>query len=237
MREVDEAVRQDEVSSFAKKYGMPLGIALVLALAAFGGYLFWQGQSEGSLEEQSEQLVQAIDELEAGNTSIADGELAQLAEGSGGAAAAARMLRGGIALEAGNREDAAARFDEVASNADLPAALRDIATIRAVAARYDSMQPDEVIARLGPIAVPDNPYYGSAGEMVAHAYLAKGQEEQAGPLLAAISRDEDVPNTIRARSRQLAGLLGFDAIDDVDAALAEITGGEAGEEPDVELVE
>ena len=236
MREVDEAVRQDEVSHFGKKYGWPLGIAFVLAIAAFGGFLFWQGQSERGAEEQSEQLVQAIDELEAGNTALADGELAELAAGEGGAAAAASMLRGGIALENGDSEAAAARFDEVANDDSLPAELRDIAAIRSVAARFDEMQPQAVIDRLGPLAVPGGAYYGSAGEMVAHAYLAQGKEDQAGPLLAAISRDEDVPSGIRARTRQLAGLLGYDAIDDVDAALAEITGGQ-GEQGSAELVE
>jgi hypothetical protein len=48
------------------------------------------------------------------------------------------------------------------------------------------------------------------------AYLKQGKEELAGPLLAAIAKDEDVPQTLRSRSRQLAGLLGYDAVADVD---------------------
>ena len=42
-----------------------------------------------------------------------------------------------------------------------------------------------------------------------------------GPLFAAIAQDEEVPQSLRSRTRQLAGLLGYDAVDDVDAALAE----------------
>lgn len=236
MREVDEAVRQDEVTNFAKKYGWPLGIAFVAIMAAYGGWLFWNSSSEAAMEERSEALVQAIDELEAGNMGIADGELAFLSGGDDGVAAAAAMLRAGIAIEQDRPEDAAALFDQVANNADLPAEIRDIAAIRSVSVMYDTLDPADIIARIGPIAVPGNPYYGSAGELVAHAYLAQGQEDQAGSLLVAISQDDNVPSTLRGRTRQLAGMLGFDAIDDVDAALAEITGNDA-QGPAVELVE
>lgn len=236
MREVDEAVRQDDVSTFAKKYGWPLGIVFSLGLAAFGGFLFWQGQTEGALEESSEKFVQAIDELEAGNIAIADGELALLAEGEGGAATMASMQRAGIAMEDGRTEEAIAIFDEISANSDLPAELRDIATIRSVYAQYDEMTPADVIARLGPIAVSDNPFYGSAAELVAHAYLDQGDEDQAGALLGEVALNEDVPPPIRDRARSLAGLLGVDAIEDVDATLAEITGEEL-ESASVELVE
>ncbi|WP_338243883.1 tetratricopeptide repeat protein [Aurantiacibacter hainanensis] len=236
MREVDEAVRQDEVGDFAKKYGWPLGIAFVVAMAAFGGFLFWQDSSEGDLEGQSEALVQAIDELEAGNTDIADEELAALAGGEGGAAAMATLLRAGIAVESGDAAAAAELYQQVAANEDLPSELRDVATIRSVTARFDQMEPQEVIDAVGPLAVPDNPYYGSAGELVAHAYLDMNRTEEAGALLMDLASNEEVPNSIRGRARQLAGLLGFDAIEDVDATLAEITGQDP-EAGSVELVE
>lgn len=236
MREVDEAVRQDEVGDFAKKYGWPLGIAFALAMAAFGGFLFWQDRSEGDLEGQSEALVQAIDELEAGNTDIADEELAALAGGEGGAAAMATMLRAGIAVESGDTDAAATLYEQISSDEDLPAELRDIATIRSVTARFDRMEPQEVIDAVGPLAVPDNPYYGSAGELVAHAYLEMDRTDDAGALLIDLAANDSVPESIRGRARQLAGLLGFDAIEDVDATLAEMTGQDPGE-PAVELVE
>ena len=236
MREVDEAVRQDEVGDFAKKFGWPLGIAFVVAMAAFGGFLFWQSSQESDLEGQSEQLVQALDELEAGNTDIADEELAMLADGEGGAAVMAKMLRAGIAVERGDTEAAAALYEEVSSDGDLPDELRNIATIRSVTARYDEIDPQEVIDRVGPIAVPDNPYYGSAGELVAHAYIEQDKTDEAGAFLLDLAGNEDIPASIRSRARQLAGLMGFDAIENVDATLAEMLG-EDLEEPEVELVE
>ena len=235
MREVDEAVRQDQATDFAKKWGVPLGIVFVLGMLAFGGFLFWQSSNERAKEERSEALVQAIDELNAGNVNIADGELGQLGGENDGAAASAAMLRAAIALQQDRTAEAVELYDQVAGNGDYPSELRDIAAIRSVIAQYDSLGPQDVIARLGPLAQPDNAFYGSAGELVAHAYLAQGNENQAGPLLVALSKDENVPVTIRDRARQLAGHIGYDAIDDVDAALAEITGQEAA--PQAGLVE
>ena len=223
MREVDEAVRQDEVSGFAKKYGLPLGIAIAVGLAAFGGYLVWSGQQESALEESSEQLVAALDELEAGNSAVADEELAAIeADGSEGAVLMAKMLRAGIALGEDRVDDAVALYGEVADNADAPGELRDLATIRMMTANFDNVDPQEVIDRVGPLAVADNAYFGSAGELVAFAYLAQDKEQQAGPLLAEIAKNEDVPQSLRSRTRQLAGLLGYDAIEDVDEMLEEM---------------
>ena len=236
MREVDEAVRQDEVLGMARKWGWPVGIAAGLGLAAFAGFLFWQSSSEAELEAQSEAFMLAMDELDAGNLDTADGELALLAEGEGGVATMAAMLRAGIAIEDERPAEAAAMYDEIAANTDVPKEVRDIATLRSVTLQFDDLDPQVVVDRVGPLAVPDSDYYGSAGELVVHAYLAQGKNDEAGALLLALARNEDVPESIRGRARQLAGVLGVDAIEDVDATLAEITG-QALDEPAVELVE
>jgi len=78
-----------------------------------------------------------------------------------------------------------------------------------------------VVARLKPLAVPGNAWFGSAGELVGAAYLKQGRPELAGPLFAQIAKDKTVPETLRARARQLAGVLGVDAIEDVGQALAQ----------------
>ena len=67
-------------------------------------------------------------------------------------------------------------------------------------------------AHLKPLAVSGNPWFGSAGEMVAAAYIKMNKPELAGPLFAAIAKDEQVPETIRGRATRIAGALGADAI-------------------------
>lgn len=231
MREIEDAVRQDDYARFAQTYGKPILGLLIVALLAFGGYLFWQSQREAAMEKSSEDLVAALDQYGAGNLdSAAEQAAAVAAEGEGGAAAIALMLQAGIALQDDRPQEAAELFGQVATNEDAPAALRDLALIRQVAATYDRREPDEVIAKLKPLAVPGNAFFGSAGELVAMAYLEKGERKQAGTLFGEIAKNEEVPESLRSRSRQMAGLLGVDAIEDVDKLLEEqgvATDGEA----------
>ena len=128
------------------------------------------------------------------------------------------MLRAGIELQQGRREAAVKLYAEVAANEDAPQPYRDLAAIRQVAADFDTMPPQQVVDRLKSLAVPGNPWFGSAGELVGMAYIKQNRNELAGPLFAAIARDKDVPESMRNRARQLAGLLGVDAIDDVAKA-------------------
>lgn len=223
LREVDEAMRQDQLGGAAKRYGWALGGALVLALAGFGGWLLWQDRSEGQLDARSEQLVKALDQIQAGQIAAADTALIALAEdGSSAPAVSAKLARAAIALRDNRRPEAIAMFESIAADADAPQPYRDLATIRAIAVGFEELPPQQVIDRLKPLAVPGNPWFGSAGEMVAMAHLAQGKEELAGPLFAAIAKDEKVPQTLRSRTRQLAGLLGYDAVVDVDRTLAEM---------------
>ncbi|MBU0669995.1 MAG: tetratricopeptide repeat protein [Alphaproteobacteria bacterium] len=221
MREVDDAVRQGDLENFGERYGKPLialVVVLVLALAAY--LMWWQPSQRAAAEARSETLVSALDNVEAGNLQTAYDALEALAaDGSDAAAVNARLLRGGIAAQQGRTEDALAIFDEVANDTAAPEELRNLALIRKVATGFDTMDKAAVVAALQPLAVPGEPFFGSAGELVAMAYLDQGKRNEAGALFAAIAKDDDVPESLRSRSRQMAGVLGVDAIEDVDALL------------------
>ncbi|MCB2089478.1 MAG: tetratricopeptide repeat protein [Sphingomonadaceae bacterium] len=220
LREVDDAVRQDQYAEFASKFGRPLIGLLVLGLAAFGGYLYWDSRQEAAMEADSEAIISALDQAEAGNFSGAAEKADPVIEdGAPGARSIARMLKAGALVEQGKEKEALEIFAAVSADADAPQELRDLATIREVTLRYDSMKPAEVEKRIRPLAVPGKPYFGSAGELVAMALLDQGKEKEAGTMFAEMAKDEDVPETLRSRARQMAGLLGVDAIEDVDELL------------------
>ena len=228
MREVDEALRQDELSGFFKSWGIPLIAIVVIGLAGLGGYLWWDHTRQQAAAERGEKMIVAIDELEVGNLKDADSHLAEIAaQGGTASAVAATLIRAGIALEEGRTDDALKLYEQVSADKAAPQPYRDLAAIRAVAASFDTTEPQAVIDRLKALATPGNPWFGVAGELVGMAYLKQGKEELAGPLFASMARDEDLPESLRARSRQLAGLLGVDAIDDVIEAKAKP--GESGD--------
>jgi hypothetical protein len=219
LREVDDALRQDEMSGAIKRFGIPLGAGIVAILAAFAGYLWWDGSQKSGASERGEQLTMALDKVEHRQLAEGDKALMPLTNGSAaGTRAAAVMMRGGVALEQGKREEAAKFFAQVAADGAAPQPYRDLATIREVAVRFDAMPPQQVVDKLKPLAVPGNAWLGSAGELLGIAYLKQGKTDLAGPLFASIARDKTAPESLRARARQMAGLLGVDAIDDVDKA-------------------
>ena len=228
LREVDDAYRQGQYTEFAQRYGKPLLGLLVLGLAAFGGYLFWESTQQEALEGQSEQIVAALDQVEAGNLDTGATTLdGVIASGEAGPVAVATMLKAGIAAQQDKPEEAAKLFAGVAANEDAPQDLRDLASIRELALTFDQADPATVITRLKPLAAPGNPWFGSAGELVAMAYLKQGKKAEAGALFAEIAKSEDVPESLRSRTRQMAGVLGVDAIENVEELLADQDGGSA----------
>jgi len=215
LREVDDALRQDQMEGFFKRYGLPVLGVIVVALLGFAGFLYWQHHSQARTETGSEQLTQALDSLDASNLPQANEKFAALAKESGNTAVLARLGMAGVALKQGKADDAAKIYGEVAADAKAPQQLRDLATVREVAATYDKLKPQQVIDRLKPLAVPGNPWFGVAGEMVGMAYLAQGKKDLAGPLFVQIAKDDSVPASLQSRTQQLAGQLGFDALPDV----------------------
>ena len=228
MREVDEALRQDEALGVFKSYAKPVGLAIVAGLALFAAYLGWIQYRDGQRAERAEKFIAALDQLQAGNFDKSAVMLEPLIkDGGDGNQAAALMLRAGIAEQQGKTAEAASEFGQVAANSDAPQPFRDLAKIRQTAINFDKMKPEDVVAAMKPLATAGNPWFGSAGEMLGIAYMKQGRNDLAGPLFAAISRDKTAPDTLRLRSRQMAGLLGVDAVDDVKQAAQDTAAGAA----------
>jgi hypothetical protein len=212
VREVDENLRRDQLADMAKTHGKWIVAAVILFLAAVGGYLFWQNRQKEQAAEQSEAMSAALDKAQSGNVKAAISELAPIAESSSDVnRASAKLAQAALALRQNDRKTAIAIYKELAADDGLPQPYRDLATVRGTMTEYDSLKPDEVIARLSPLAEPGKPFYGSAGELIGMAMLAKGDRAGAGQLFARIAADNQVPQSIRARAVQIAGSLGVDA--------------------------
>ena len=212
LREVDENLRRDQMRDFGKKYGGWVVAAVVLFLAVSGGIIYWQQYKVQRSERQVEQLAQIYKDIGAGDTSSTPGKLDDLSKsGSKGVRATALFARAAVAIQANDQKTAVAKYAEIANDSGLPQPYRDIAVLRQTALEFDSLKPEQVIARLQPLTKPGNPWFGSAGEMTAMALMKQGRNPEAAQLFAAIAKDKTVPDTIRSRSVQIAGTLGVDA--------------------------
>ena len=212
LREVDENLRRDQLQNIARKYGAWIIAGVVLLLAATGGWIYWQDRQAKAAAQQSEVLAQIYTDIGAGKVTTIPQRLDALAGKSSGALRASAMLtRAAVAIEQNERPVAIAKFREISADDDLPQPYRDLALIRSTTIEFDTIAPDQVIARLQPLTKPGNPWFGSAGELTAMALIKQGKKLEAGRLFAAMAADQQVPETIRARSVQIAGTLGVDA--------------------------
>lgn len=215
LREVDDALREDQVFTALQKYGKPVGALIVAGLLGLAGWLWYENHTQTVAGEQGEVLTKAIDQLEARNLKGASGDVAPLAkDGHDGYRAASKILDAGILAEQGKPDEAAKAFAAIAADADAPQAYRDLASIREVALTFDKIGPDKVVERLEPLAIPGNAWFASAGEIVGTAYLKQGKNDLAGALFAQIAKDKSAPDSLRRRARQMAGMLGVDAVEE-----------------------
>jgi hypothetical protein len=212
LREVDENLRRDQLENFAKRYGKWLIAAVVLFLAATAGYLYWQNQQQKKAAAHSEELMAIYNDIGAGKTELASKKLQPLETSDSDVVRALALLtEAAIALDGNDRTKALTKYRALASDRGLPDAYRNLGLIRATALEFDKLKPEEVVSRLEPLTKPGEPWFGTAGEMTAMAYLKQGQKDKAGRLFAAIAADKQVPETIRNRAVQIAGTLGVDA--------------------------
>ena len=212
LKEVDENLRRDRMQDFFKSYGKWIAAAVVLFLGAVGGWIYWEEHRDQRSAEQSEQLHAVLTDIASGKRQTVPQRIAELEKShSDVVRASATLTDAAFALEQNNRAAAIAKYRAMVSDESLAQPFRDVATIRLTALEFDGIKPEEVIARLEPLAKAGTPWFGSAGEMTALALMKQNKNAEAGRLFAAIAADNQVPSSIRSRAVQVAGTLGVDA--------------------------
>lgn len=212
-REVDEELRRDQVGTLWRRYGRLMLLGLALALAALAAFLWWQHDRTEKAGADGETLTHVLADLSEGKTEGAQAKLDTLAGSPrDGYRAAARLTSAAIALDRKDTKAAAASYAAVAGDATLPQAFRDLALVRRTAVEFDTLPPSTVIDRLKPLAGGGQAWSASAGEMVAIAHLKMNQPQLAGPVFAAIAKDESAPESLRSRATRMAGALGLDVV-------------------------
>lgn len=213
LREVDDNLRRDSVRDFFFENRTILILAVLLFLAAAGATIWYRDHQQAKAAADVEELAKVARQL-------GEGKLEQTAalkriedSSSDSVAATARFTGAAIAIEKGNTKQAIETYRALAADDDLAQPYRDIALLRQTAMEFDTLKPEQVIARLAPLAKKGEPWFGSAGELTALAMIKQGRKDEAGRLFAAIGRDPSVPASLRDRAMQMASSLGVDISD------------------------
>ncbi|PVX29710.1 tetratricopeptide repeat protein [Sphingomonas pokkalii] len=208
LREVDEEYRRDQLMRVGRRYGLLIVGAVVLFLVAVAGWLYYDHSRRTAAEARGEAYDAALQLVVENQQAQAAPALDKIAQGEDGYAAMARFTQGNMLFAQGNRAAAAAKFASVVNDAKLDKPFRDLALVRQTQAEFDTLQPQAVIQRLGTFANPDSPWFGTAGEMVAAAYLKSGKRAEAAKLYRQISEaGERVPASVRERTAEVAKTL------------------------------
>lgn len=211
LREVDEELRRDELARVWKRWGRVLLVALVLGLIALAAFLWWRDYQAKEAGAEGERLNAAVEQLAAGQINQARPTLNQLSGSDrAGYRTAARLASGAIAAQREELKAAADTFGAIVKDEEAGQPLRDLALIRQTTTEFDTLPPDEVIARMRPLAQKGNAWFGSAGELTAVAHLKAGRTKEAAAMFAALAADNAVPSSIRSRAVQMASVLGID---------------------------
>ena len=170
VREVDENLRRDRARDFAKQYGGWLIGALVLFIAASGGFIYWQYYQQQRASIRSSSSLKRS-RASAAATKPRRRKRSTICRRSGSKAVRATALftRAALALEQNDLKLATAKYREIASDSGMPQPYRDAALIRQTALEFDALPPQEIVTRLQPLVQRGNPWFGSAGEMTAMA--------------------------------------------------------------------
>ena len=219
IREVDEEYRRDQLAQAWNRYGRWLLIGLGVFLIGLAATLWWHEERKRKAGEAGEQYIVAIEKISAANVAGAEPMLEKaVKDGGKGYKTLAALTRAAAAARTNDTTKAAALYAEVAKDSSVAKPFRDLAALQEILVRYDSLKPEDAVARLKPLAVPGNAFFGSAGELLAITYMKQGKPELAGPLFAQIARDNGVPDSLRGRASQMASMLGVNVFPESGAA-------------------
>jgi hypothetical protein len=206
-REVDEDVRRDRFEQIWKRYGNLIVAAVMVLVAAVGGWQIWGHFRLKQEERASAKFQGAIEQSETGHEADSEKLLASvIKKGPSGYATLARFRD---AAETGKRNAAAgaALYDALAADAGLGQALQGLAQLRSALLLSDSLSAAELKKRIGPLADAASPWRNLARELLGLSELKAGDFEEAGRFFDEIVTDPDTPLGLRQRAEIYLGLV------------------------------
>jgi hypothetical protein len=202
-QEVDDAVRQDDLKDWWKRWGTWVvagAVAFVVVVAGLVGYRQYDASQRGQASAAYSTALSKIGQ----DNAAARTELNQQAENapepyrSLAALAAAQLLD--------KQDDQVVALEAVASR--LPTELGDLALVIAGFRSVDSGKLDAAMARLAPLAQPDRPFHASVTELQALAAARKGDLKRARELWTEIAKDRTAPQGAQQRAQAMLTLYG-----------------------------
>lgn len=180
VREVDEAVRQEQLKKLWNKYGLIVVIAAIAIIVGVAGYRGWEYWKTRQAADAGARFTGALQLLEEGQTQDGLAALQELAQGGpSGYQVLSRFKLAAADVDAGDRAKAVAAYEALAKDSSVSPILQGYATIRAATLRVDEADKAEMTTRVGALASGNGPWRHSARELLGLAAYKAGDAAEA----------------------------------------------------------
>lgn len=204
-REVDEEIRQEQITRFVKRYGVHLIVAVVAAILLLAGYNYWGDQQNAEREDLSDRFEAAVSLLSDGNVVEAADSFEALAAdaGTSGYGLLAGLRKADALAQSGDITGAVAAYDAVAQSSDTERFFRDLAAVFAANLLIDTAGVGEIQDRLEGLTGEDNLLRYSALELIATSLYRAGEYREAENLFVQIGDEANETSGVRLRAVQM----------------------------------
>ena len=208
IREVDEAVRQDQYRKLWDQYGIYALAAVLLVVAGVAGYKGWTYWREREAGEAGAKFSQALAMEDGPDAAKAKEMFASLAEnGPKGYRILARFQLAAAEAKAGDTDKAVADYDALANDASVDDILRGHATLQAAALRLDKADYAEMEKRLKGLVDSNSAWSFSARELLGLSAYRTNDMREAEKQFSTLLADQATPPNLRERADMMLALI------------------------------
>jgi hypothetical protein len=208
IREVNEELRSEQLQSAWRRFRpFIIGLAVLIVVGVAGASIFqWWEARESSAS--GDRFLTAIKAANDKKTDEAMKELEQLSkDGFGSYPVLARMRLATLKAEKGDAKAAIADFEAIGKDGANPAAIRNVAKLRAGWLMVDSAKYEDLAAQVEELAAASSAVRHSAREMLGLSAYKAGNYAKAKEWMQMIVDDNDAPQGARQRARMVLALI------------------------------
>ena len=205
--EVDEEVRREQLKKLWDKYSIYIIAAMILIVAAVGGWHFYQYLEAKKAAEAGAAFDKAVELSEAKKHAEPEAAFADLVAKAPFGYRTLSRLR--LASEIANRDAPAAAkmYDEISADRSVGVADQDLARIRAAQLLLESASYPNMKERLEAAAAPGATFRHTARELLALSAWRANDAAATRQWLDMIANDGETPPSLRSRAEALQALL------------------------------
>lgn len=206
-QEVDEEVRRERLQKLWERYGayaVAAAVAVVLGIAAWRGYDWWQMRKAAQAGSAFESAIVLSEQSKHAD---ADAAFAKIAADGTSSYRIMAQLREAAELALTDPAAGVKAYDALVVDRSLGPVWQDLAGVRAGILLEDTSPYSELRLRLEPLAAADRAFRHTARELLAFSAWRSGDMAEARRWGELIATDGETPAGVRNRVEVLMGLV------------------------------